>query len=72
MKLANLETMLVCPGKIIGPAAARWHAGPSHLRAADARRLFLDWGGGVIEGDTMTLLHAVFTATSRADPILAI
>jgi hypothetical protein len=25
----------------------------------DARRLFLDWGGGVVEGDTMTRLHRV-------------
>ncbi|MFA6245224.1 MAG: hypothetical protein WC655_30055, partial [Candidatus Hydrogenedentales bacterium] len=26
---------------------------------ADARKMFQNWGGGVLEGDTMTLLHRV-------------
>ena len=61
-KLVNLDTMLVCPGKIIetsrSPLACRTQFTQS---VADARRLFLNWGGDVIKGDTMTLLHrAVF------------
>jgi hypothetical protein len=61
-KLVNLDTMLVCPGKIIetsrSPLACRTQFTQS---VADARRLFLKWGAGVIKGDVMTLLHrAVF------------
>jgi hypothetical protein len=61
-KLVNLNTMLVCPGKIIetstSPLACRTQFTQS---VADARRLFLNWGADVIKGDTMTLLHrAVF------------
>jgi hypothetical protein len=69
-KLANLETMLVCPGKIIetsrSPLACRTQFTQS---VADARRLFLDWGGGVIEGDTMTLLHRVVFYGDFSGPI---
>jgi hypothetical protein len=61
-KLINLDTMLVCPGKIIetsrSPLACRTQFAQG---VADARRLFLDWGADVLKGDTMTLLHrAVF------------
>ncbi len=61
-KLINLDTLLVCPGKIIetgrSPLACRTQFTQS---VADARRLFLNWGADVIQGDTMTLLHrAVF------------
>lgn len=61
-KLVNLDTMLVCPGKITeistSPLACRTQFTQS---VADARRLFLNWGADVIKGDTMTLLHrAVF------------
>jgi L-fucose isomerase-like protein len=69
-KLADLETMLVCPGKIIetsrSPLACRTQFTQS---VADARRLFLDWGGGVIEGDTMTLLHRVVFYGDFSGPI---
>jgi hypothetical protein len=61
-KLVNLDTMLVVTGKIIetskSPLACRTQFAQS---VPDARRLFLNWGGGVIKGDVMTLLHrAVF------------
>jgi hypothetical protein len=61
-KLVNLDTMLVVPGKIIetskSPLACRTQFTQS---VPDARQLFLDWGAGAIQGDTMTLLHrAVF------------
>lgn len=61
-KLVNLDTMLVCPGKILetgrSPLACRTQF---TQQVADARSLFLNWGADVIKGDTMTLLHrAVF------------
>jgi hypothetical protein len=61
-KLVNLDTMLICTGKIIetsrSPLACRTQFTQS---VPDARRLFLNWGADVIKGDTMTLLHrAVF------------
>jgi len=61
-KLVNLDTLLVCPGKIIetsrSPLACRTQFAQS---VPDARKLFLNWGADVIKGDTMTLLHrAVF------------
>jgi len=61
-KLVNLDTMLMCAGKIIetsrSPLACRTQFTQS---VPDARRLFLNWGGDIIQGDTMTLLHrAVF------------
>jgi hypothetical protein len=59
-KLVNLDTMLMCPGKIIetstSPLACRTQFAQS---VADARRLFLGWGADVIKGDVMTLLHRV-------------
>ncbi len=57
-KLVNLDTMLACPGKITetsrSPLACRTQFAQS---VPDARRLFLNWGAGVIKDDTMTLLH---------------
>ncbi len=59
-KLVNLDTMVICPGKIIetsrSPLACRTQFAQS---VPDARRLFLNWGADVIQGDTMTLLHRV-------------
>ncbi len=61
-KLVNLDTMLAVAGPIIetstSPMACRTQFAQ---RVPDARRLFLNWGEGVIEGGVMTLLHrAVF------------
>jgi hypothetical protein len=61
-KLVDLNTMLMVTGKIIetgrSPLACRTQFTQS---VPDARSLFLNWGGDVLKGDTMTLLHrAVF------------
>jgi len=61
-KLVNLDTMLIVTGKITetgrSPLACRTQFTQS---VPDARRLFLNWGADVIQGDVMTLLHrAVF------------
>jgi hypothetical protein len=58
----NLDTMLMVTGGIIetsrSPLACRTQFAQS---VPDARRLFLNWGAGVIKADVMTLLHrAVF------------
>jgi L-fucose isomerase-like protein len=59
-KLVNLEAMLAVSGKITetsrSPLACRTQFAQS---VPDARRLFLGWGGDVIRGDMMTLLHRV-------------
>ncbi len=59
-KLVGLDTMLICPGKIIetstSPLACRTQFTQS---VRDARRLLLNWGAGAIEGCVMTMLHRV-------------
>jgi PHD/YefM family antitoxin component YafN of YafNO toxin-antitoxin module len=59
-KLVSLDKLLYCPGKILGtstsPLACRTQFAQS---VGDARRLFLNWGADVIQGDVMTLLHRV-------------
>jgi len=61
-KLVNLDTMLVCPGKIIetstSPLACRTQFTQT---VPDARKLFLNWGSEAFTGGVMTMLHrAVF------------
>ncbi|MBN1855151.1 MAG: hypothetical protein JW829_20640 [Pirellulales bacterium] len=59
-KLANLDTLLFTPGKITeisrDPLACRTQFTQV---VPDARRLFLNWGADVLQGDMMTLLHRV-------------
>lgn len=59
-KLVNLDTLLYCTGKILetstNPLGCRTQFTQS---VPSARRLFLNWGGDVIKGDVMTLLHRV-------------
>jgi hypothetical protein len=59
-KLVNLDAMLYVPGEIVetstSPLACRTQF---TQRVPDARRLFLEWGGDVLDGDTMTRLHRV-------------
>ena len=59
-KLVNLDTMLICPGKIIetstSPLACRTQFTQS---VRDARRLLLNWSAGAFEGCIMTMLHRV-------------
>lgn len=56
----NLDTLLMVTGKIIdtsrSPLACRTQFSQT---VPDARRLLLNWGGGVIKGGVMTLLHRV-------------
>ncbi|MHC4178339.1 MAG: hypothetical protein ACYSWU_12580 [Planctomycetota bacterium] len=61
-KFINLDTMLISTGKIfkithdeLGCRTQFW------TEVADARKMFHNWGAGVLKGGTMTLLHrAVF------------
>jgi hypothetical protein len=59
-KFINLDTMLLSTGKIIevthDPLGCRTQF---VTEVANARQMFENWGGGVLEGDTMTLLHRV-------------
>ena len=59
-KLVNLDTMLMCPGKIIetstSPLACRTQFTQT---VPDAHRLLMAWGADVVKGDVMTLLHRV-------------
>ncbi|MBN1418118.1 MAG: hypothetical protein JXP34_05040 [Planctomycetes bacterium] len=57
-KFVNLDTMLISTGKIfdvtfdeLGCRTQFW------TEVGDARAMFNNWGGGVLTGDTMTLLH---------------
>jgi hypothetical protein len=59
-KLVNLDTMLISTAKIfkitrdkLGCRTQCW------TEVADARKMFNNWGGGVLKGGVMTLLHRV-------------
>ncbi len=69
-KLVNGDTMLMVTGKILetstSPLACRTQFAQS---VPDARRLFLNWGASVIQGDTMTLLHRVVFYGEYARPM---
>jgi hypothetical protein len=59
-KFINNDTMLISTGKIfkithdeLGCRTQFW------TEVEDARSMFLNWGGGVLQGGTMTLLHRV-------------
>jgi hypothetical protein len=69
-KLVNADTMLMVTGKILetstSPLACRTQFAQS---VPDARRLFLNWGASVVQGDTMTLLHRVVFYGDFARPM---
>lgn len=59
-KFINLDTMLISAGKIfdvthdeLGCRTQFW------TKVADARQMLHNWGAGILQGDTMTLLHRV-------------
>jgi hypothetical protein len=57
-KLVNLDTMLVVTGKIIETSTSANACRTQFAHTVpDARKLFLNWGAGVIKADVMTLLH---------------
>jgi hypothetical protein len=59
-KFINLDTMLVSTGKIIDVTHDKLACRTQFVtEVPDARKMFLNWGGGVLEGDVMTLLHRV-------------
>lgn len=59
-KFINLDTMLASTGKIIDVTHDKLGCRTQFVtEVADARKMFLNWGGGVLEGDVMTLLHRV-------------
>lgn len=60
-KLVNLDSLLISTGKItaIPDFDDRGCRTQIVTEVADARAMFRNWGGGVLAGDTMTLLHRV-------------
>lgn len=69
-KLVNCDTLLYSTGKIIetgtSPLACRTQFTQS---VPDARRMFLNWGGDVIKGDVMTMLHRVVFYGNYSEPL---
>ena len=60
-KLVNLDTMLISTGKIVELTDFHDRGCRTQIttRVADAKHMAQHWGGGVLEGDMMTLLHRV-------------
>ncbi|MCC6698623.1 MAG: hypothetical protein IT365_23570 [Candidatus Hydrogenedentes bacterium] len=59
-KFVNLDTLLVSSGKIIDVTHDTLGCRTQFVtEVADARKMFHNWGAGVLQGDTMTLLHRV-------------
>lgn len=61
MKLINLDTVLLSTAEIIEVPEKSFRACRSQIvtRVKDAAKMMFNWGGGVLEGDMMTLLHRV-------------
>ena len=59
-KFIDLDTMLISTGKITEVTHDKLACRTQFVtEVGDARKMFLNWGGGVLEGDVMTLLHRV-------------
>ena len=60
-KLVNLDTMLISTGKIIELTDFHDRGCRTQIttEVANARSMARNWGGGVLDGDMMTLLHRV-------------
>jgi hypothetical protein len=59
-KLVNLDTLLYCTGRITATSTNPLGCRTQFMQSVrSARRLLLGWGGGVLKGDVMTLLHRV-------------
>lgn len=57
-KFINLDTMLISTGKIIEITHDDLGCRTQFItEVADARKMFLNWGAGVLKGNVMTLLH---------------
>lgn len=68
-KLVNLDTMLISTGAItsIPDFDDRGCRTQIVTKVADARAMLANWGGGVLEGDMMTMLHRVVFYGNRLD-----
>jgi hypothetical protein len=68
-KFINLDTMIISTGKIIEVTHDDLGCRTQFVtEVADARKMFLNWGAGVLKGDVMTLLHrAVFYGDRMQD-----
>jgi len=60
-KLVNLDTLLISTGTIIEVPDKSFRACRTQIvtEVADAAQMVRNWGGGVLDGDMMTLLHRV-------------
>ena len=60
-KLVNLDTLLVSTGTIREVPEKSTRACRTQIvtEIGDANKMVRNWGGGVLEGDMMTLLHRV-------------
>jgi hypothetical protein len=60
-KLVNLDTLLISTGKIVELTDFHDRGCRTQITTAvtNARSMVHNWGGGVLEGDMMTLLHRV-------------
>jgi hypothetical protein len=60
-KLVNLDTLLVSTGTITKVPEKSFRACRTQIvtEVADSAKMVRNWGGGVLEGDMMTLLHRV-------------
>ena len=70
-KLANLNTMLISTGKIIAIPDFDDRGCRTQIttEVADARAMFRNWGGGLLKGDMMTLLHRVVFYGDRLESV---
>lgn len=71
MKLINLDTILLSTAEIIEVPEKSVRACRSQIvtRVKDAAKMMLNWGGGVLDGDMMTLLHRVVFFGDHAQSI---
>lgn len=70
-KLVNLDTMLISTGKIIEIPDFDDRGCRTQIvtKVADSRSMLSNWGGGVLEGDMMTLLHRVVFYGNHLDSV---
>lgn len=59
-KFVNLDAMLISTGRIVEVTHSEIGCRTQFVtEVADARKMFHNWGAGILKGDTMTLLHRV-------------
>ena len=70
-KLVNLDTMLISTGKITGIPDFDDRGCRTQIttQVPNARAMLDNWGGGVLEGDMMTMLHRVVFYGNRLDSV---